>query len=154
MSAVAPLWRECLSAASVIFTRKQLKTLSFIFRLHCTTSFLGARRQSLYFVRKSRTENMMAKYRNNLPQMGGKLFLTDSGMETSLIYHQGIELPHFASFDLMKDAQGRGIVEAYYAKHAELAKAKCLGFVLETPTCAPTRIGARRSAIRKVNSSQ
>ncbi len=76
----------------------------------------------------------MAKYRNNLPQMGGKLFLTDSGMETSLIYHQGIELPHFASFDLMKDAQGRAVVDAYYAKHAALAKAKGLGFVLETPT--------------------
>ena len=76
----------------------------------------------------------MAKYRNKLPQIGSKLFLTDSGMETSLIYHQGIELPHFASFDLMKNAQGRAIVDAYYAKHAALAKARQLGFVLETPT--------------------
>ncbi len=76
----------------------------------------------------------MTKYRNALPQTGGKLFLTDSGMETSLIYHQGIDLPHFASFDLMKNAQGRAIVDTYYAKHAALAKAKGLGFVLETPT--------------------
>jgi homocysteine S-methyltransferase len=55
-------------------------------------------------------------------------------METSLIYHQGIDLPCFASFDLMKNAEGRAVVDAYYAKHAALAKHKGLGFVLETPT--------------------
>jgi homocysteine S-methyltransferase len=76
----------------------------------------------------------MAKYRNNLPQFGSAIFLTDSGMETSLIYHQGIDLPHFASFDLMKNAEGRAVVDAYYTKHAALAKHKGLGFVLETPT--------------------
>jgi homocysteine S-methyltransferase len=76
----------------------------------------------------------MAKYRTCLPQFGKRLFLTDSGMETSLIYHHGIELPHFASFDLMKNAEGRAIVDAYYSKHAALAKHKGLGFVLETPT--------------------
>jgi homocysteine S-methyltransferase len=76
----------------------------------------------------------MAKYRNSLPQLGDKLFLTDSGMETSLIYHQGIDLPHFASFHLMKDMRGRAFVHAYYSRHAALARAKCLGFVLETPT--------------------
>lgn len=76
----------------------------------------------------------MPKYRNNLPQFGKTLFLTDSGMETSLIYHHGIDLPHFASFDLMKNAEGRAVVDAYYSKHAALAKHKGLGFVLETPT--------------------
>lgn len=81
----------------------------------------------------------MAKYRNNLPQRGGKLFLTDSGMETSLIFHQGIDLPHFASFDLMKNAEGRAIVDAYYSKHAALAKHKGLGFILETPTWRANR---------------
>lgn len=76
----------------------------------------------------------MAKYRKNLPQLGKTLFLTDSGMETSLIFHQGIDLPHFASFDLMKNAEGRKLVDDYYSKHAALAKHKGLGFVLETPT--------------------
>ncbi len=76
----------------------------------------------------------MAKYRNNLPQFGSTIFLTDSGMETSLIFHKGLDLPHFASFDLMKNAAGRAIVGDYYAKHAALAKHKGLGFVLETPT--------------------
>ncbi len=81
----------------------------------------------------------MAKYRNNLPQLSNTLFLTDSGMETSMIFHQGIDLPHFASFDLMKNAEGRAIVDAYYAKHAALAKHRGLGFVLETPTWRANR---------------
>jgi homocysteine S-methyltransferase len=43
----------------------------------------------------------MAKYRSDLPQMSGELFLTDSGMETTLIFHKGLELPGFASFTLL-----------------------------------------------------
>jgi homocysteine S-methyltransferase len=81
----------------------------------------------------------MPKYRNSLPQLGDTVFLTDSGMETSLIFHQGIDLPCFASFDLMKNAEGRAIVDAYYAKHAALARHKGLGFVLETPTWRANR---------------
>jgi hypothetical protein len=44
----------------------------------------------------------MSKYRNALPQMSGGLFLTDGGLETTLIFHDGIDLPLFASFDLLK----------------------------------------------------
>jgi homocysteine S-methyltransferase len=40
----------------------------------------------------------MAKYRSDLPQVSGELFLTDSGMETTLIFHKGLELPGFAAF--------------------------------------------------------
>ena len=58
----------------------------------------------------------MAKYRNRLPQLGGKLFLTDGGMETTLIFHDGIDLPYFASFDLLKDEAGRRLVRGYYAR--------------------------------------
>lgn len=98
----------------------------------------------------------MAKYRNDLPQLGSTLFLTDSGMETSLIYHHGIDLPHFASFDLMKNAEGRAMVDAYYAKHAALAKHQGLGFVLETPTWRANsdwgaKIGYTPQALAQVN---
>lgn len=98
----------------------------------------------------------MPKYRKNLPQLGDTLFLTDSGMETSLIFHQGIDLPCFASFDLMKNAEGRAIVDAYYAKHAALAKHKGLGFVLETPTWRANKdwgakLGYSPAQLAKVN---
>lgn len=59
----------------------------------------------------------MAKYRNSLPQLAGKLFLTDSGFETTLVFHDGFELPCFASFDLMKDERGIKHTRAYYERH-------------------------------------
>jgi hypothetical protein len=44
----------------------------------------------------------MAKYRHNLPQLLNDLFITDGGLETTLIFHEGWELPEFASFDLLR----------------------------------------------------
>ena len=37
------------------------------------------------------------KYRGRLPQLDGGLFLTDGGLETTLIFHEGFELPMFAA---------------------------------------------------------
>ena len=51
---------------------------------------------------------MQAKYRQALPQMGETLFLSDGGMETTLIFHQGIELPHFAAIVLIGERRGPG----------------------------------------------
>ena len=48
----------------------------------------------------------MAKYRSRLPQLSDRLFLTDSGHGNVLIFHEGVELPYFASFDLMKNDAG------------------------------------------------
>ena len=50
-----------------------------------------------------------AKYRNNLPQMGSKVFIADGGLETTLIFHSEMELPLFAAFPLIGDEQGRGV---------------------------------------------
>ena len=50
--------------------------------------------------------NNGAKYRARLPQLSDRIFLTDGGMETTLIFHEGIDLPYFASFDLLKNAEG------------------------------------------------
>ena len=49
---------------------------------------------------------MQAKYRQALPQMGEELFLTDGGLETTLIFHEGLELPHFAAFMLLRRTRG------------------------------------------------
>ena len=48
----------------------------------------------------------MAKYRHALPQLSGQLFVTDGGIETTLIFLEGLELPHFASFPLLETPQG------------------------------------------------
>ena len=76
----------------------------------------------------------MAKYRSHLPQLSDRLFLTDAGMETFLIFHEGMELPYFASFDLMKDEAGTEQVRRYYERFIALARNRGLGFVLESPT--------------------
>ena len=75
-----------------------------------------------------------AKYRLKLPQLNGHVLLTDSGMETTLMFHDGYELPHLAAFDLLRSKSGTDWLRAYYSRHAELATEQGYGFVLETPT--------------------
>jgi len=76
----------------------------------------------------------MSKYRNLLPQLSGKLFLTDGGLETTLIFHDGVELPYFAAFDLLKTIDGTQKISDYYRDYAAIATANKLGFVLESAT--------------------
>jgi homocysteine S-methyltransferase len=76
----------------------------------------------------------MAKYRRQLPQLHGGLFLSDGGLETSLIYHDGFDLPHFAAFTLLRSEEGREALTRYFRNFAEIAKAKRLGFILDTAT--------------------
>jgi S-methylmethionine-dependent homocysteine/selenocysteine methylase len=76
----------------------------------------------------------MSKYRSKLPQLSDRLFLTDGGLETTLIFHEGIELPYFASFDLMKSKTGVATLRAYYERYIAMAKENGLGFVLEAHT--------------------
>ena len=73
-------------------------------------------------------------YRQRLPQLDGGLFLTDGGLETTLIFHQGLELPAFAAFDLLKDDEGTERLRRYYAPYALLARARGAGLILESPT--------------------
>ncbi|MFN0265010.1 homocysteine S-methyltransferase family protein [Tepidamorphus sp. 3E244] len=75
-----------------------------------------------------------AKHRNALPQLGETRLLTDGGLETTLIFLDGMELPCFASFDLLRTAKGKAHLEAYYRRYAELAAEKGVGFVLDSPT--------------------
>ncbi len=76
----------------------------------------------------------MSKYRARLPQLGGKLFLTDGGLETTLIFHKGMELPYFAAFDLMRSAEGRATLREYFGLYIAIAQAGGYGFILEAPT--------------------
>lgn len=76
----------------------------------------------------------MSNYRNKLPQLSDTLFLTDGGLETTLIFHQGVDLPYFAAFDLLKDEDGTETLRRYYAHYAQIAQQQNMGFVLEAPT--------------------
>jgi len=99
----------------------------------------------------------MPTYRRHLPQIhGDRLFLSDEGIETSLIYHGGFDLPFFAAFHLMKDQAGREALRDYCRPYAEIAVESGLGFVLESPTWRANpdwaaRLGYSRIALAKVN---
>jgi S-methylmethionine-dependent homocysteine/selenocysteine methylase len=73
-------------------------------------------------------------YRDHLPQLDGDLFLTDGGIETVLIFHENLDLPLFAAFDLLKDDEGTERLRSYYAPYVALARERGVGFVLESPT--------------------
>ena len=73
-------------------------------------------------------------HRDHLPQLDGDLFLTDGGIETTLIFHDGIDLPLFAAFDLLTDDEGTEALRRYFRPFVELAHDANAGFVLESPT--------------------
>src|SRR4029079_29460 len=77
----------------------------------------------------------MAEPRAALPQQSSPdVFLTDSGIETVLIFIKGHDLPDFASFVLMGQPDGEASLREYFASHAEIAAAAGARLVLESPT--------------------
>jgi S-methylmethionine-dependent homocysteine/selenocysteine methylase len=76
----------------------------------------------------------MAQYRHNLPQLSGDLFLTDGGLETTLIFHDGLDLPSFAAFDLLKHQAGYQALQKYFRTYAAMARNYQVGLILESAT--------------------
>ena len=76
----------------------------------------------------------MTLYRNSLPQLGDALFVTDGGIETALIFNEGIELPDFAAFDLLRRPGGEAALRRYYAAYVRIAMQFRAGMVLESAT--------------------
>lgn len=76
----------------------------------------------------------MPRYRHALPQLNGQPVLTDGGMETVLVFHEGIDLPHFASYPVLRDDAGRGLITRYYDEFVALAKKHAVGLELGSTT--------------------
>lgn len=66
--------------------------------------------------------------------MNSEMFLADGGLETTLVFHEGRELPLFAAFVLLEDEDGTAALRRYYETYAGLASERGTGFVLDTPT--------------------
>jgi len=75
-----------------------------------------------------------ARYRDALPQLTDTPFLTDGGLETTLIFHDGHDLPHFAAYDLLTRDGGEEALRRYFEPYARLAARFGVGIVLETVT--------------------
>jgi len=76
----------------------------------------------------------VAGRRAQLPQLSGETFITDGGMETTLVFDDGIDLPHFASFPLLDHESGIEALRAYYTSYVAIAAEHGVGIVLDTPT--------------------
>ena len=98
----------------------------------------------------------MTKYRYDLPQLSDRIFLTDGGLETTLIFHDGMDLPFFASFDLMNSEAGRRRLRDYFVEYAMTARKAGLGFVLESATWRASpdwgaKMGLTDTALAEIN---
>lgn len=98
----------------------------------------------------------MSKFRGRLPQLDGEVLLTDSGLETSLIFHDGLDLPCFASYPLLGTAEGRRRLAAYFRRHLAIAADHGMGFLLEAPTWRASRdwgarLGHGADELRRLN---
>lgn len=98
----------------------------------------------------------MARYRQALPQLNGDLFLTDGGMETTLIFHEGLELPDFASFTLLNNAEGEAAIRKYVQPYIYIAQRYKVGLILDSATWRANadwgaRLGYSREALADAN---
>ena len=75
-----------------------------------------------------------------LPQLSDEsVFLSDGGLETTLVFRDGVDLPEFAAFPLLDSAEGRSRMAAYFTPYFDLAERLGAGFVLDTPTWRANR---------------
>jgi len=84
------------------------------------------------------------------------LFLTDGGLETTLVFDEGIELPHFAAFTLLQDQCGIATLESYYEDYISIARKAGVAFILESPTWRANpdwgdRIGYSKAELANAN---
>lgn len=96
------------------------------------------------------------RYRHRLPQLDGGLFLSDGGMETTLIFHDGVELPHFAAFVLLDSEGGTQTLHRYYEAYLAIARTRDVGMVLESPTWRASadwgsKLGYGADDLRRIN---
>ncbi|HUS61973.1 MAG TPA: homocysteine S-methyltransferase family protein [Acidimicrobiales bacterium] len=82
--------------------------------------------------------------------------LTDSGLETWLVFHRSVELPDFAAFPLLDQPPGRALLAEYFRDHLALAQQAGTGLVLETPTWRANpdwgaRLGYDAEALHRIN---
>ena len=87
---------------------------------------------------------------------GERLFIGDGGLETTLIFQEGLELPCFASYPLLRDDAGTEALRRYYLGFLEIAHRERVGFTFDTPTWRANadwgeRLGDSAAELAEVN---
>ncbi|MDQ2630865.1 MAG: homocysteine S-methyltransferase family protein [Actinomycetota bacterium] len=87
---------------------------------------------------------------------GSLLYLGDGGLETTMIFERGLDLPCFASFTLLDRPEGVEALRDYYRGYLEIAKRSRAGFTFDTPTWRASsdwgdQLGYSSRALAEVN---
>ena len=98
----------------------------------------------------------MSRYRSELPQLSGDLFLADAGIETDLIFNHGIDIQEFASHTLLPKPTEREVMASYFGDFLALANQYDAGFILDSQTWKAHMhwaddLGATEQELRKAN---
>ena len=85
-----------------------------------------------------------------------RLYLGDGGLETTMIFERGLDLPCFASFPLLDRPEGLEALRDYYRGYLEIAKRNGVGFTFDTPTWRASsdwgeQLGYSPKALAEVN---
>src|SRR3954468_16321491 len=96
------------------------------------------------------------RFHDGLPQLKDSEFLADGGLETSLIFLEGIDLPCFAAFPLVLNDSGREALTRYFTPYLDEAKRRGVGFLRDTPTWRASldwaeKIGFSRDEVLEAN---
>ena len=86
----------------------------------------------------------------------GSVYLTDGGLETTLIFLDGLALPDFASFPLLSSEDGKAHLDRYFRPYLDTAERVGSGFVIDTVTWRANpdwgaRLGCDPWALAEVN---
>lgn len=82
---------------------------------------------------------MAALYRYNLPQLEDRFFLTDGGLETTLLFERKLELPDFCAFSILKNKDGESFLRQYLLSYANIALRYDVPLILNTATWRASR---------------
>ncbi|RWD05765.1 MAG: homocysteine S-methyltransferase [Mesorhizobium sp.] len=98
----------------------------------------------------------MTNAKINLRELGETILLTDGGLETSLVFLEGLDLPFFAAFPLLATDEGRERLGRYFRQYLDIAEQRGVGFVLDTPTWRANpdwagKLGYSRSELSAAN---
>jgi S-methylmethionine-dependent homocysteine/selenocysteine methylase len=92
----------------------------------------------------------------NTTNWGTKTYIMDGGLETTLIFENGYDLPEFAAFPLLDQDNGRAILRDYYLRYIQVARKNGHGFILEGPTYRASRsrgnkLGYDAAELKRIN---
>jgi S-methylmethionine-dependent homocysteine/selenocysteine methylase len=81
----------------------------------------------------------MTRETAELPHQSDRIFLTDGGTETWLMYKRGLDLPHFSAFHLLNDTSAIATIRDYYRAFLDVALRLGTPFIFDSLTYRASR---------------